>query len=90
MAPTIGRVVSYRTPAGYSLPALVTGAHGSLPPLGPAFPVVPDLTTPEHAHLTVFALDGDPYLAYDVPPCPFGFHMDSPEAAGSWAWPARA
>lgn len=53
-APTIGRVVIYRSRTGdYDVPAVVTATRPSLNPKGVQAGHVPGLDTDRHVHLTV-------------------------------------
>lgn len=54
-APTIGRIVIYRSRTGtYSVPAIVSATVDTLNPDGVAAGHVPDLEDPMQVHLTVF------------------------------------
>jgi hypothetical protein len=54
MKPTIGRIVIYRSKTGrYSVPAVVTATTETLYQPAVAGGHIPDLSSPEHVHLTV-------------------------------------
>ena len=56
MKPTIGRIVIYRSRTGdYDVPAIVTATMASLNRKGVEQGYVPDLSSDEHVHLTVFS-----------------------------------
>jgi hypothetical protein len=55
MTPTIGRIVIYRSRTGdYSVPAIITASKATLNRAGVDAGHVPDLTSDDHVHLTVF------------------------------------
>jgi hypothetical protein len=55
VAPSIGRIVVYRSRTGdYSVPAIVTATQKTLNPKGVEAGHVPPLTGEDHVHLTVF------------------------------------
>jgi len=55
MKPTIGRIVIYRSKTGdYDIPAIVTATTETLNPKGVEEGKIPDLSSNEHVHLTVF------------------------------------
>lgn len=52
--PSIGRIVIYRSrTGGYDVPAIVTATTATLNRTGVEAGYVPDLTSPDHVHLTV-------------------------------------
>lgn len=53
--PPIGRIVIYRSRTGdYSVPAIITATKTTLNPKGVELGHVPDLSSDNHVHLTVF------------------------------------
>jgi hypothetical protein len=55
MKPTIGRIVIYRSRTGdYDVPAIITATRETLNPKGIEAGYIPDLSSDDHVHLTVF------------------------------------
>lgn len=66
MKPSIGRIVIYRSRTGdYDVPAIINATLGTLNPKGVELGHVPDLSSDEHVHLTVFT-PGRPGLRRDA------------------------
>lgn len=98
----IGRIVTYRSKTGsYDLPAIVTATSATLDPKGVELGHVPELSSAEHVHLTVFTCGkqgtaregnavnneaaGGSYQEFDIPLCKSTEEI----APGSWRWPER-
>jgi hypothetical protein len=83
-APTLGRIVHYRSKTGdYDLAAIVTATSSSLSPAGLARSDVSPLSSDTHVHLHVFTPGKARH--YQEPNVPF----DPTGAPGTWRWPAR-
>lgn len=83
-APTLGRIVHYRSNTGdYDLAALVTATVDTLTEAGLARNEVCPLSSPTHVHLHVFTPGkARHYQELNVP-------FDPEGSARSWRWPAR-
>lgn len=100
-APTIGRLVIYRSRTGnYSCPAIVTATTETLWPEGVERGDVPALDGPQHVHLHVLTPgEQGSYQEHNVPfwqqvpdvetagTGPHTFDPKAEQAAGTWAWP---
>lgn len=92
--PSIGRMVIYRHPRGYDVPAVVSATHETVKAALAQEDVserdIRPLRNENHLHLTVFtpstAVEGGTEKARDVPPC----YPDEPVQPHTWSWPARA
>jgi hypothetical protein len=87
----IGRVVIYRHPDGYDLPAVVTVTNATLPFLPPS---TQELTSATRVHLTVFTVEGSgSYPEFNIPQFVAAELTRAEEAeepvAGTWRWPER-
>jgi hypothetical protein len=103
MKPTIGRIVIYRSHIGdYDLPAIVTATVETPNRADVEKGYVPELSSAEHVHLTVFTPAvpgvGSIYQGWDVPPAApvegKGFIESQATPAGepgpgTWRWPER-
>lgn len=66
MKPSIGRIVIYHSRTGdYDVPAIITATKATLNPKGVELGHVPDLSSNEHVHLTVFT-PGKPGMRRDA------------------------
>lgn len=85
-APSIGRIVLYRSRTGnYTLPAVVTATQDTLWAEGVERGDVPGLASEQHVHLHVFTpgTQGS-YAEHDVP---MDDRAAGEQAPGSWRWP---
>jgi hypothetical protein len=77
-APSIGRIVIYRSRTGdYDVPAIITATQETLNAKGVELGHVPDLSSPQHVHLTVFT-PGKPGMRRDAD----DFKVESPHGRG--------
>lgn len=103
--PTIGRIVIYRSRTGeYDVPAIVTATTETLNRKGVETGHVPDLSSPDHVHLTVLTpglpglrgCAGDVRVTSEHPISEnvagtyqeWDIEFDLEGGPGTWRWPA--